>query len=111
MDKKEEFKNFAKSHPELINYVNNSSSSWQKLYEIYDIYGDDEKVWEPYFNSRSTSITDIIKNINVDNMGEHINNAKKLLNVIGEFVNKGGDNITKIGGPVTPRPINKFFGD
>lgn len=44
MDKKEEFKLFAKKHPELINYLDNHKDmSWQKLYEIYDIYGEDDK--------------------------------------------------------------------
>ena len=39
MNKKEEFKNFARLHPELVTYIKNGNMSWQKFYEIYDIYG------------------------------------------------------------------------
>ena len=113
MDKKELFKNFAKGHPELITYLkNNSDSSWQKLYEIYDIYGEDEKVWSPYFKtSNTTSYKDLLKNVNVDNLEQHINNFQKAIGVLQEFTSKGGENIANIKGPLSPRPINKFFGD
>ena len=51
MDKKEAFKEFAKGHPELINSIKNGNTSWQKLYEIYDIYGEDDRAWKNYFTS------------------------------------------------------------
>ena len=34
MDKKDSFKLFAKTHPELISSVKSGEASWQKLYEI-----------------------------------------------------------------------------
>lgn len=121
MDKKEEFKSFARLHPELIDYVkNNKDTSWQKLYEIYDIYGDDIKVWNPYFktntNSSNTSSTfdfkSIMKNIDADTLQEHIKSAQKALGFIEELTNKGASNINSIPkGPTKPRPINKLFGD
>ena len=40
MDKKEAFKSFISTHPELITYVKNKESTWQDFYEIYDIYGE-----------------------------------------------------------------------
>ena len=39
MSKLEEFKNFVKDNPKLINYVKNNEMTWQKFYEMYDIYG------------------------------------------------------------------------
>ena len=58
MDKKDSFKLFAKTHPELISSVKSGEASWQKLYEIYDIYGEDDRAWNTYFNkSTSTSNT------------------------------------------------------
>ena len=36
---KENFKSFARIHPELANFVNTNQTNWQKLYELYDIYG------------------------------------------------------------------------
>ena len=34
------FKNFVKNNPHLITYVNNGSYTWQKFYEMYDLYGE-----------------------------------------------------------------------
>ena len=112
MDKKLAFKEFAKKHVELIDYLkNNPTMSWQKLYEIYDIYGEDENVWKPYFTSNTTNITDVIKNIDTSKVQEHISTAQKALNLIQELTTKGGENIVNIKGPTIPRPITKFFGD
>lgn len=114
--KKEAFKNFAKLHPELIIYLkNNSDMSWQKLYEIYDIYGEDDKVWSPYFKTTSSSSSvnykDILKSVNVDNLESHINNFQKAVGVLQEFTKKGTENLGNLKGPLSPRPISKFFGD
>ena len=108
MDKKESFKNFAKNHPELIGSIKNGEASWQKLYEIYDIYGEDDRAWKTYFNQTTTSssslgsITNIVKNIDMDSVQKHINTAQKALGLVQELTIKG---------PAIPRPINKFFED
>lgn len=112
MEKKEAFKVFAKNHPELITYLrNNPSSSWQKLYEVYDIYGEDESVWNKYFSSNNSNITDMFKSFDTKKVQEHIGTAQKALNLIQELTTKGAENITNIKGPTIPRPITKFFGD
>ena len=46
---KENFKSFARIHPELANFVNTNQTNWQKLYELYDIYGENSTVWNEYF--------------------------------------------------------------
>ena len=45
---KEDFKMFVRSHPELISYVNSGKMSWQKFYEMYDIYGENNSIWSNY---------------------------------------------------------------
>ncbi len=111
MDKKEMFKEFAKNHPQLINYLNNNPDmSWQKLYEIYDIYGEDEGIWNKYVKN-TNNISDMFKNVDMNKIQEHINNAQKALNVIGELTKSGASTIENIKGPTIPRPLTKFFGD
>lgn len=115
MDKKEAFKSFAKGHPELVSSIRSGDASWQKLYEIYDIYGEDDRAWNNYFNKSTTSnsfsnITDIVKNIDMDSVQKHINTAQKALGIVQELTGKGSA-ATSVKGPVTPRPINKFFED
>ena len=117
MDKKEAFKNFAKSHPELLGSIKSGDTSWQKLYEIYDIYGEDDRAWNTYFNKNTTNsvglgnISDIVKNIDMDSVQKHINTAQKALGLVQELTSKGTGVASNIQGPSSPRPINKFFED
>lgn len=124
MDKKEAFKEFLRQHPKITEYLkNNKESSIQKLYEIYDIYGEDSTAWSPYLNFTSEnvktsssdsigSIKDLMKNIDVDSLQEHIKTAQKALGFIEELTSKGASNINSIPkGPKSPRPLDKFFGD
>ena len=111
---KEEFKVFAKSHPELLNYIKSGEMTWQKFYEIYDIYGEDESAWKPYLSQDKvniSSIKDLIKNIDTKSIQNHINTAQKAIGVVQELASKKGveDVITK--GPLSPRPIAKIFED
>ncbi len=119
MDKKEEFKKFVKTKPSLIDHINNGDMSWQKFYELYDLYGDDRSVWDKYGSIKKESgmnigkINDLIKNVNMDSIQEHIGTAQKALGFVQELTNKGASNVSKVAGkgPSAPRPINKFFGD
>lgn len=118
MSKKEEFKEFVKNKPELIRHIEDGSMTWQKYYEIYDIYGTDEKAWESYTRKATPTnvtagiktITDMFKNIDMDSIQKHINTAQKAIGVVQDLaLNKG--NVEPPKGPSTPRPLNKFFGD
>lgn len=116
MDKKEAFKTFAKGHPELINSIKTGEASWQKLYEVYDIYGEDDRAWSTYFNKGASTnsignITEIVKNIDMDSVQKHINTAQKALGLVQELTGKTAGATSTIKGPTTPRPINKFFED
>lgn len=117
MDKKESFKAFAKTHPELLASIRNGETSWQKLYEVYDIYGEDDRAWNTYFNKNTSSVnnslnfTDIVKNIDMESVQKHINTAQKALGLVQELTSKGASTSAISKGPVTPRPINKFFED
>lgn len=118
MNKKEEFKLFASRHPELVHYVKTGDMSWQKFFEIYDIYGENEAAWKDYFtinvessSSNLNGIADKLKNIDMNSIQEHIKTAQKALNLVSELTSKGSSGIESVKGPVTPRPLNKFFED
>ena len=119
MSKKDEFKEFIRNKPELVEYIKNKEMTMQGFYEIYDVYGNDENAWKPYIRIEEVKdtistpkLTDIMKNINVDELQKHINTAQKALGVVEELTSKGGNTINNIvKGPLTSRPLNKFFED
>ena len=122
MSKKDEFKGFVKNHPELVTFIKNKEMTWQDFYNIYDIYGDDNNAWDKYFNSNSTSssntsvtglgeLTNLVKNINMDNIQKHIKTAQKAINVIQELTSKTPPTAASNIVDKTPRPLTKFFDD
>ena len=127
MAKKDEFKIFAAKHPELVKYIKNKETTWQNLYEIYDIYGEEASAWEDYINNSNTttstnkkandynikSFTDKLKNIDFNSIQEHISTAQKALGIVQELTSKGtGAAVaTTTAEVVEPRPINKIFED
>ncbi len=120
MTKKEQFKTFAAMHPELVSYIKRGETSWQKLYEIYDIYGENDSAWQEYFKKEIPndynfkSLTDKIKNIDLSSIQQHINTAQKALGIVQELTGKGADaaSTSAVASEiVNPRPINKIFED
>lgn len=116
---KESFKIFARNHPELATQVINDKISWQKLYELYEIYGEDGNVWNKYISnnneltnfSNQASIKDIInmiKNIDLDSVQKGVNNLQKtigLLQDIGIGKTSTETNISE------PKPLYQYFED
>ena len=119
LNKKEEFKNFLRSRPHLVEYIKNKEMTLQTFYEIYDVYGENEEAWKPYEpvlnteesdNRTTNKISDIFNYINVDELQKHIETAKKALSVVEDLTKKTPE--TQIfKGPLQSRPLNKFFED
>ena len=122
---KEQFKEFVKKNPILIKYVDSNEMTWQKFYEMYDLYGDDNSVWDKYLetNNKTKSISDItktsafadfiafLKTINLDSLQEGIGSIQRVLGVFQDFSgNKDSvDNTDKK--EYKPRPLYKHFED
>ena len=98
MTKKEEFKEFVKKNPSLINHINNNEMTWQKFYELYDMYGNDNNIWDKYINTRESS--------NIDSVQSGVNNLQKVVDIIQDFGHKS----TKKE-EYKPRPLYKHFDD
>jgi len=121
MSKKEEFKEFIRNKPELTEYIKNKEMTMQSFYEIFDVYGSDEEAWKPYIRKEVSEnnnggitgkITDIMKNLNVDEIQKHINTAQKALGIVEDLTSKGTNAVSNaVKGPLTSRPLNKFFED
>lgn len=117
MSKKDEFKNFVSQNPTLIDLVASKNKTWQELFELYDLYGNDKSSWNKYLNFQNKNTVNIeslnelakvFKNVNLDNVQKYINTAQKALAVIESLAVSPEKNIT---GPLAKVPINKIFED
>lgn len=120
------FKLFVKENPNLITYVRNGDMSWQKFYELYDLYGEDDSVWKDYIikkdirketgnvttNSNISSnsfsnIFDMVKNIDTDKLQSGITSMQKAIGLFSEMLAKDKSDVNTY----TPRPIYRKFDD
>ena len=94
---KEDFKRFVRSHPELVNYVNSGKMSWQKFYEMYDIYGENNSIWQNYQQTRNTetkaeTTSKISSTVGDTSLKDLFNMVKK---IDLESVRKGAEGLQK----------------
>ncbi len=120
MSKKDEFKEFVKNNPDLLKHVREGNMTFQKFYEMYDIYGSEHEVWNDYLNKESStsvkntssSFSDLFKmfkNIDLDSVQRGIGNLERVIGVIGEMGKKDVEETPK--NKYKPRPIYKHFED
>lgn len=104
----EEFKSFVKKNPSLIKHVNNGNMTWQKFYEMYNLYGEDNTVWKDYIGvATGVGISELVsyfKNINLDSIQNGVNNIQRVLGVLGDIKSTPKEEYK-------PRPIYKHFDD
>ena len=109
MDRKDEFKLFVKKYPSFATHVQNKNISWQSLYELWDMYGDDDNVFSKYktvSNGDLNGIISGIKNINMDSVKKNLSSIEKGIKLLQDFIKKEDESVN-----YEPRPIFKRFED
>ena len=111
MSKIDDFKEFVRNNPNLAKYVQNNEMSWQKFYELYDMYGEKSEVWDKYIttsDTKKTSITDVLnffKGVDLDSVQEGISNIQRVVEMLGEI------SLSNTKEEYKPRPLYKHFDD
>lgn len=122
MEKKDEFKSFVRKNPSLVKYVKNGEKTWQSFYEIYDLYGEDDKVWNDYLKKEEKVETvDVVKNnttvgdffnflkgIDLNSLQETVSSLQRVLGVFGDLTSKNTETKKE---EYKPRPLYKHFDD
>lgn len=122
----DDFKLFVKNNPKLITYVRSGDMSWQKFYELYDLYGEDDNIWNDYLtknkdikssnsnnktnvinNISFSNIFDMVKNIDTNKLQSGITSMQKAIGLFSEMLIKDKPNTSNY----TPRPIYRKFDD
>ena len=86
----DDFKAFVKTIPAIREEVVKGRYTWQQLYEFYVLYGEDDKMWEPYKHNRTdlTGLLDILKNVDLDALSKSFEGLQKILDLVSTFVVK-----------------------
>jgi hypothetical protein len=111
MDKLNEFKEFIKDKSFLQEKVNKGETTWQKLYETYDLFGKEADVFKQEKteerNSASqnqpNSLLKMLEGVNLDKINENLEGMKKILGVLGEFTRKEEPKVNRRSTSRTPR--------
>lgn len=115
METKEKFKDFVKSNPILLKYVKEGKMTWQKFYEIYDLYGEDKEAWKDYLVKESTpqttssfDLASFIKGLDLDGIQNGVSSLQRVLGLLQDMSsNKSAPQTNNY----KPRPIYKHFDD
>ncbi len=114
MDNLDNFKLFVKENPTFVRFIKDGSMTWQKFYELYDMYGEDSKVWDEFKTITNTKngptlndIINIAKNIDMDKFQDGVNSLSKAFGLFSDlFANKSIGSDT-----YTPRAVYRRFDD
>lgn len=103
MDKLDKFKEFIKDKEFLIDKVNNKETTWQNLYEIYDLYGEDASIFKQkeevreeqatsnFQTNNDNKVNSLLKafeGVDVNKINENLEGVRKVLAVLSEFSKK-----------------------
>lgn len=120
---KEEFKAFVRTKPELISYVSSGEMTWQKFYEIWNLYGEDEKVWEKYKtvkeekqsnnseNFSFSSLMDSLKKVDMNSVQKGIKGIQKAIELLQGLSSKNDLSDVSNNNSYKPRQVFKKFED
>lgn len=115
--KKEKFKEFVKKNPILLKYVKNGSMTWQKFYEMFDMYGEDNSVWNDYLSEKQNIVNsgaalglfDFVKNLDFDSIQNGVNSMQRVLSLLQDMSKKNSNDSQNTN--YTTRPLYKHFED
>ena len=113
---KESFKLFVRKHPELIDFVSKGEMSWQKFYDIYDLYGEDNDAWSKYLKKSNidgdfkfSDVIKYLKNVDMDTLQKGVTGVSKAINLIKQL--GIGASANSVVDTYEPRPLYKSFDD
>ncbi len=121
---KEDFKNFVRNNPSLARRVNNNETSWQKLYEMYNLYGEDSNVWNDYLTDSGVrnipkvtktnelafrELINMIKNVDLEKVRHGIEGVQKTISLVQDLGLGGSSNNNRE--EYQSRPMYQHFDD
>ena len=111
------FKEFVKKNTNLISVVESGETTWQKLYELYDLYGESSNVWDKYLNNNINNNTNVgsgfkellnlIKGVDLNTVQKGLSSLDKAIDAFKDILPSKELNTSNY----EPRPTYKYFED
>lgn len=119
---KEEFKSFVRRNPTLVKHVNNNEVTWQHLYEMYSLYGENNSVWDSYLtpveevtpkvtkaNEKAfNELITMIKNVDLEKVRHGIEGVQKTISLVQDLGFGGNKEVRE---EYQARPLYQHFED
>lgn len=117
-----EFKEFIKTKEHLQKKVKQGTTTWQELYEHYDLFGEDDEIFKEEANESEndtkeeeesetksdesvSSLFSLLSGLDVDKLSDGLNSMKKVLNILSEVTKQ--DDKTSFSKRKQSRPYQK----
>ena len=117
MDQVSRFKDFVRNNSFLIDYIKRGEKSWQDFYQLYDLYGEDENIWNQFLRDSTKDrninknyfdeLIQMTRNIDVDKVQEGIVSLQKTLGLFGDLLGNKNHSSSEY----QPRPLYRRFDD
>ncbi|GAC91264.1 hypothetical protein KN10_1700 [Anoxybacillus flavithermus NBRC 109594] len=90
----EQFKQFVKKHPKLIEEVRQGKKTWKELYNDWYVFGEDDDMWDEYRSSDvkqdqgdlMQKLASYVKHLDVNELQTYITNVQQAIASIQEVV-------------------------
>ncbi len=111
----ENFKKFVRNKPTLADYVAKGEITWQKFYDMYELYGENSSVWDKYMIvPSSVTIKDLFErfqNIDVTELQNSITSLQKGIGYIEDLVHSKEKENPIRKSSYESRPLYRYFDD
>ncbi|WP_102347055.1 YlbD family protein [Bacillus sp. Marseille-P3661] len=102
--KVQEFKEFVKRHPKMVEEVRANTKTWQDFFEDWYMFGEDDDMWTKYLSGHNEiekekeqkattkdsdlmgQIFSLIKNVDMNEMQKHINNVSGAISNVQQLI-------------------------
>lgn len=106
----DDFKKFVSTRPFLKEKINKKETTWQELYEHYDLYGEEDEIFkqeekEPETKEETSSeetkdsglngLFDMLSGIDIDKIADGLNGMRKVLSILGELTTNQDERNTR----------------
>lgn len=98
----QQFKEFVKNHPKLVQEVRKGNKQWQEIFEDWYLLGENDVVWKQYQEDNNKDHEDqkkpdfmsqmlsAVKNMDIETVNHHISNVSSTISTIQSLFDQFG---------------------